>query len=228
VQAEVIGSKNMDTDHLILGCSDLELGIDYIEKLSGYRAAVGGSHPSRGTRNALLKLDRHLYLEILAPDPTQDRLTWHQELVTLGQPRLVGWAQRAGKLDDLAANYRRRGIEVIGPVPGSRMLPNGESLRWTVVMRANDRNGILPFFIEWDSDSRHPSDDAPGGCLLMSLQKTGQLLEGLPRKPGLSIKQSPDKPAQLRATIAGLHGEFVLATKSIPSEAWGSVNPSIR
>jgi Glyoxalase-like domain len=223
-RAEVIGSKFMNTDHLILGCSNLDEGVDYLERLCGYRAALGGSHPGRGTRNALLKLDRQTYLEILAPDPMQDHLTWHHELATLSQPTLVGWAQRAGKLDVLAANYRKRGIEVSGPVPGSRTLPSGETLRWTVVMRVNDRHGILPFFIEWDSASKHPSEEAPGGCLLMSLQKTGQMLEGLPPKPGLSIKQFPEKPVQLRATIAGLLGEFVLATKSVPSEAWVSAN----
>ncbi len=38
-------------DHFILGCDDLDRGIDFVEKHTGVRAAFGGVHPGRGTRN---------------------------------------------------------------------------------------------------------------------------------------------------------------------------------
>jgi hypothetical protein len=209
-----------ELDHLIVGARNLDEGIAYLEKLSGYRAAYGGSHPGRGTRNALLKLGHDSYLEILAPDPEQPTLVWHKELPTLDEPRLVGWAERVNDIDSLAAHLRKRGVEVIGPTPGSRTRPNGDTLRWTLLLRFDDRGGILPFYIAWDPTSPHPSDDAPGGCLLVDLHRTGQLIEIPPPKPGLHVKIDPSKPAQLRATIAGQLGEFVLATKSVPTEHW--------
>ena len=43
-------------DHLLLGVSDLDHGIDWFESRAGIRAIVGGVHAGRGTRNALVSL----------------------------------------------------------------------------------------------------------------------------------------------------------------------------
>jgi hypothetical protein len=217
LRSQEMRSVPPELDHLIVGTRDLEEGIAYLEKLSGYRAAYGGAHPGRGTRNALLKLGPKSYLEILAPDPEQPALTWHKELPTLDEPLLVGWALRASHLET-----HRPGSNCVDPISGSRSLPSGEILRWTLVLRQDDRAGILPFFIEWDAHSKHPSEDAPGGCLVVDLTTTGHLIETPPPSPGYDLRQNPSKPAQLRATIAGQLGEFVLTSKSVPSEFWTS------
>jgi Glyoxalase-like domain len=221
-----LGSKVMPVeptqpDHLVLGCRDLDEGIAYMEKLSGYKAAFGGSHPGKGTRNGLLKLGERCYLEIMAPDPAQSHLAWHEDLPTLTEPRLIGWAQPATDLDGLAAQLRSKGIACVGPFPGSRAKPNGVLLRWRLLVLEDDKKGILPFYIEWAPDSAHPSDDAPGACLLLSVNQSGHLNQNPAPGPDFRLVEEPSAPpAQLKAKIKGLHGEFELVSRTVPSQGW--------
>ena len=43
-------------DHVQLACNDLDKGIAFVESRTGVKAASGGVHPGRASRNALLKL----------------------------------------------------------------------------------------------------------------------------------------------------------------------------
>ena len=213
-------------DHIILGCKNLDDGIAYMEKLSGYHAAIGGSHPGRGTRNALLKLGHKSYLEILAPDPSQPELKWHKDLATLDAPLLVGWAVAIKNIEQYATHLRGHGVACIGPNAGSRVTPAGQTLRWKTLVLEDDKQGILPFYIEWAPDSAHPSSTAPGECVLDHWVRTGQLAEMPPPGPEYRPARIADAPdAQLHAQISGSRGEFELKSRAIPSERWSKAIP---
>ena len=105
-------------DHILLGCSDLERGVTFVEERLGVRAEFGGVHPGRGTQNALLSLGTRHYLEIIAPDPKQAGAKLPHGLGGLNGPRLVGWAAHPGDLDRFAVRLRGAGIAFRGAATG--------------------------------------------------------------------------------------------------------------
>src|SRR5208337_1225889 len=126
-------------DHILLGCHDLDQGIAFVEEHTGVHAAFGGVHPGRGTRNALLSLGEHCYLEVIAPDPKQsDIQAWAVPQLTLIKqlttPRLIGWAVHRGEIQALGKKLRESGVAIRGPVPGSRTRADGRVLSWKTLV----------------------------------------------------------------------------------------------
>jgi hypothetical protein len=182
-------------DHILLGCNDLQRGIDFVEQRAGVRAAFGGVHPGRATQNALLSLGTRRYLEIIAPDPQQSASPSElsAKVKKLSEPRLVGWAAHPGNIQVFAADLAKAGVAAEGATLGSRKRPDGSVLHWKTFNLKDDANGLLPFFIEWSADSTHPSADAPSGCQLLRF-------ELLTPDPAAFAKATA--PLNLRAPIA--------------------------
>jgi catechol 2,3-dioxygenase-like lactoylglutathione lyase family enzyme len=204
-------------DHILLGCSDLDRGIAFVEEHTGVRAAFGGVHPGRGTQNALLSLGVRRYLEIIAPDPQQASVEQYAVIAKLKEPRLIGWAAHRDDLDQFAVRLRQKGIGLEGPQPGSRQRPDGKVLHWKALRLKDDRGGLLPFFIEWSKDSVHPSEDAPKGCTLQRFEvntpETEDFLHAASRvELELSALTSTKNEPYLYATAAGPKGGFTITS----------------
>ena len=204
-------------DHILLGCSDLDRGIAFVEERTGVRAAFGGIHPGRGTQNALLSLGTRRYLEIIAPDPQQSSVEQYSVITKLKEPRLIGWAAHRDDLDQFAGRLRHHGVEFEGPQPGSRQRPDGKVLHWKALRLKDDHGGRLPFFIEWSKDSIHPSEDAPKGCTLQRFEvntpETDDFLHAASRvELDLTTLTSTAKESSLRAAITGPKGEFAITS----------------
>jgi hypothetical protein len=150
----------VDIDHVILGIDDLDRGMREFESRTGVRPKRGGEHPGRGTRNALVALGGGRYLEILAPTaapqstaPRDPRLE-HVELT------LVGWALQTRAIAKIVEQVRSAGIDIQTPTLGSRRAPDGTLLAQSAAV---DQLGVTPFFIEWSTDTPHPSTTSPVG-----------------------------------------------------------------
>ena len=205
-------------DHLLLGCSDLDQGISFVETHTGVRPAMGGVHPGRGTRNALLSLGPLHYLEVIAPDPAQTgtpttRAELPAMLKQLSAPTLVDWAVHTLNIEAVAERVRKFSIAFHGPTPGSRARPDGKMLHWQTLNLDNDRDGLLPFFIQWGAETVHPSVDAPAGCELESFAVVSPDTAAFAaecQKLGVSVDVTPGRAAHLQAEIVGPKGTLTL------------------
>ncbi len=207
-------------DHILLGCSDLDSGIAFVEQHTGVRAQFGGVHPGRGTQNALASLGKLHYLEIIAPDPKQTQVEqWAAPranmLKSLAAPQLIGWAAHVDDIEALTARLHAAGMTTYPLVNGSRKRDSGQVLHWKSVALTDDRHGLLPFFIEWSKDSQHPSVDAPAGLRLehfaLADPNTAEL-SALIQRLELSVSVVRADTPQLRAEIVGKKGKLELAS----------------
>lgn len=199
-------------DHILLGCNDLDRGIAFVEEHTGVRAAFGGVHPGRGTRNALLSLGEKHYLEIIAPDPQQTHAPDGYGLKALTEPRLVAWAAHSGDILQFAARLRYANIAFDGPAPGSRKRPDGGVLQWQTLNLKDNHSGVLPFFIEWSAGTVHPSVDAPAGCKLECLAISAAddtELQRLSSVLNLNVHVEHAEKPELRARISGPNGRVM-------------------
>ena len=202
-------------DHIILGSNDLDRGMELIEASLGVRPAVGGVHPGRGTRNALLSLGERRYLEIIAPDPAQQKIVHFPQIRQMTDPRLIGWAVHPPDIAAVAKQLSENKIAFTGPDDGSRKRPDGHVLNWKTINLADDRGGLLPFFIEWSADSVHPSKDAPKRCQLDYFNVMGldpAELSQVFKRIGVEVAVERSDKDRLRAHITGPKGELGLTS----------------
>jgi catechol 2,3-dioxygenase-like lactoylglutathione lyase family enzyme len=134
-----IGRVPKTLDHIILGCTDLDAGIEFVFRHLGVRAIPGGVHPGAGTKNALLSLGKLRYLEIMAPDPSQPDAADPRNVRTLKHPALVGWAEHRDHLDEFAGVLHAGGVDHVGPVPGARLPTATGWLRFELEVAAAER-----------------------------------------------------------------------------------------
>ena len=112
-------------DHAVIAVPDLETGMDAFRRL-GFEVAVGGRHPSLGTRNAIVRFGLD-YLELLTvedPATARSRGPFGQELLAyllggLGVGRVRAGRYRSGRRGRRAQGVGpRRGRSVRdGPAP---------------------------------------------------------------------------------------------------------------
>ncbi|HVG05093.1 MAG TPA: VOC family protein [Burkholderiaceae bacterium] len=170
--------RRSELDHIVIACSSLDNGVEWVEQRLGARPTPGGQHLAMGTHNALLRLGARAYLEVIAIDPegiAPSRPRWFaldepemQALLARG-PRLITWAVRCESLANACARV---------PELGDIMPMNRGDFHWKIAVPETGSlawGGVLPTAIQWlggdDGTVRHPCDALEDhGCELVRLQ----------------------------------------------------------
>jgi hypothetical protein len=205
-----------EVDHIMWGVHDFDKGIDYIEEKSGVRAVMGGVHPNRGTRNALISLGERTYLEILAPDPAQPDVQDERvpRLKALTRPEIFTWIAGTQDIDAMEKRVKASGYSSSGIEAGSRRKPDGSTLRWRYFDVEGHAGDVVPFVIEWSEDSIHPATDSPKGCRLEKLHlehPDHEKMNGFLEAMGLQARVVQGPKPKITALIDSPKGEIELS-----------------
>jgi hypothetical protein len=130
---------------------------------------VGGEHPGRGTRNALVSLGSSLYIEILAPQVNAPDTGMAAELRQRTDLTPYGWAVFVPDVEAARKRLGDAGFGLSEVFPGSRARPDGALLEWKTFEITKPEVPGLPFFIRWGDGTpiRHrtrPEAAASRGC----------------------------------------------------------------
>ncbi|MFK8020482.1 MAG: VOC family protein [Pseudomonadales bacterium] len=161
-------------DHIIFGTPNLQEGIEYLEALLGVSSVAGGSHPSLGTRNAIIALGPLCYLEIMGPDLEQTDFQGSRPfgIDTLESGQLVGWVARREGLSQFVKSAKYKGVELGDVIAVSRETPEGDLLKWNMTYLTGispEAASVLPLFIDWGK-TPHPSLNCAEGAQLTALE----------------------------------------------------------
>jgi len=213
--ALVVLARSEDTelsihiDHVMVGVSNLEGAVSDFEKATGVRPVFGGKHPS-GTQNALVSLSSGTYLELIAP-PSDAKTSQFSDLAKLEKPTPIGWAVSAADAHLLRERLSKNGFAVTDPKAGSRLTPSGTTLRWEAFQLKDEFPGA-PFFINWASQSPHPSSTSPTGCTLDHWTVGGpnpDLLARLQKVLGLSFETYKSPKEQFTLSVSCPKGKVL-------------------
>jgi hypothetical protein len=200
-------------DHLVLGSTTLQAGLEYVEGRFGVAAQLGGKHARMGTHNALLTLGERTYLEILAIDPDggapfQARWFGLDDGRTRARlargPALLGWVARSDDIEQAALASRV-------PVTTIHAMARGD-FRWRITIPADGRpieGALLPTLIQWDVPM-HPTDKLPEqGCRLLSLSGTHPRPEEMhSRLSSLNLENAINIEASRNDAAPGIAAQF--------------------
>ena len=144
-------------DHIVFGARSLEEGTNFIEKKLDIKLSEVGYHDFMGTHNRVVKVDKDVYLEVIAIDPSSkspnenrwfnlDNLILQKKLEY--SPQMIGYVIET-KDKEILKHF-------CAPIKASRgnykwnfAMPNLES---NFFNKELIENGIIPSLINWKSN----------------------------------------------------------------------------
>jgi len=138
----------------------------------GVNPVDGGVHPRFGTRNIIFPLAHERYVEVVAvlDHPASDKAPFGQAVRARSEAG-GGWLGWVVCVDDLAESEQRLGLQ---GVVGSRHRPDGVQLKWRQLgVKGLMADPQVPYFIQWEDKSVHPSVGATTDVTICGLQIAG-------------------------------------------------------
>lgn len=164
----------MRVDHVSYAADPdgLQMTAERLSKLIGVEPVDGGVHPRFGTRNVVLPLANRNYLEVVEvlDHPASDKAAFGQAVRARSEAG-GGWMGWVVAVDDIRTAEERLGRAATA---GNRTRPDGVELRWRQLgIRGLMADPQLPFFVQWEDLSVHPSHGASGDVALKRLEIAG-------------------------------------------------------
>lgn len=160
-------------DHIVYSVFDLDSAISDFEQKLGVRPIFGGHHKTFGTKNALINLDKGMYLELLAADD-KNTLTkpprW-MGIDVLTKNQITRWALKSEQLNRDSSILKAYNPKMGSVSGGSRNIAKGSLLKWELILPLpTPEVEIIPFMVDWSQTETHPNDELPNmGCTLVEL-----------------------------------------------------------
>ncbi|MUK89738.1 hypothetical protein GMD78_15315 [Ornithinibacillus sp. L9] len=152
-------------DHIVLAGKNIEEDSTNYGRKFAIKAIKGGEHDEWGTYNYLAYFSNESYLEWLgiqdiekaknSANPLIQHLVYEIDNHVLAP---FQFALRTNNMDHYVEHFKDNNIPYHGPFFGQRKRPDGSNLTWRMLFPAYDHTKeMLPFLIEWGSDSGGPS-----------------------------------------------------------------------
>ena len=166
--------SGMRVDHVSYAAEHdgLQATAERLSKLIGVDPVDGGIHPRFGTRNVILPLAHDRYVEVVEvlDHPASDKAPFGQA-VRARSENGGGWLGWVVAVDDIKPVEERIGRQ---SVEGNRHRPDGVELRWRQLgVKGLISDPQLPFFVQWEDRSLHPSVGAHTEVTIEGLQIAG-------------------------------------------------------
>ena len=161
LQSLNIGGRlmNLQFDHLVHTVYDPNAVRQHFADAFGWRTVPGGKHIEWGTYNGLSYFGLSYIEWVGVFDEALAKTSEFGKWVLADLQRGEGvkqFALRTRRMDEIAAAWRARGLNAVGPVQGLRQREDGTTLRWRLLFpaRTDVEAFPLPFLIEWEQDDR--------------------------------------------------------------------------